>query len=135
MEQAEYVVLQQAVRLDRPEKAYKKWIARSRQECRWHVPELKEPFADPVDPQNDPYCPALLKRYGGLMPLAQEARKPIFHLKPADGAIGAHALAAQHVYRQFKPSPKRLPTAPAQRLRAPRPEACSRPPPTARLCG
>ena len=36
------------------------------------------------------------------MPLAQEARKPIFHLKPADGAIGAHSSSAQAAYKHFK---------------------------------
>jgi hypothetical protein len=35
------------------------------------------------------------------MPLAQEARKPMLHLKPADGAIGAHMQAVQQAYRDF----------------------------------
>jgi hypothetical protein len=36
------------------------------------------------------------------MALAQEARKPIFHLKSADGAIGAHFAAVQQVHQHFK---------------------------------
>lgn len=36
------------------------------------------------------------------MPLAQEARKPMFSLKPADGAIGSHFQAAQDAYRDFR---------------------------------
>ncbi len=36
------------------------------------------------------------------MPLAQEARKPMFSLKPADGAIGGHAQAVQDYYRDFR---------------------------------
>jgi hypothetical protein len=36
------------------------------------------------------------------MPLAQEARKPMFHLKPADGAIGAHVEAVRSVRRDFE---------------------------------
>lgn len=36
------------------------------------------------------------------MPMAVEARKPMFHLKPADGAIGAHAAAVQMCYHDFK---------------------------------
>jgi len=36
------------------------------------------------------------------MPLAQEARKPMFHLKPADGAIGSHMRAVQDAYRDFE---------------------------------
>lgn len=38
----------------------------------------------------DPYCLAQLKRVRSLMPLAQEARKPIFELRPVDGAFGGH---------------------------------------------
>jgi hypothetical protein len=36
------------------------------------------------------------------MPMAQESHKPIFHLKPADGAIGAHIYAVRDVYKDFK---------------------------------
>jgi hypothetical protein len=36
------------------------------------------------------------------MSLAQEAHKPMFHLKPADGAIGAHVQAVQGAYRDFR---------------------------------
>ena len=36
------------------------------------------------------------------MPLAMEARKPMFFLKPADGAIGAHTYAVQECYKDFK---------------------------------
>jgi hypothetical protein len=36
------------------------------------------------------------------MPLAQEAHKPMFHLKPADGAIGSHLQAVQSAYKDFK---------------------------------
>ena len=40
-------------------------------------------------------CLAQLKHYRSLMPLAQEARKPMFLLTPADGALGGHFQAAQ----------------------------------------
>jgi hypothetical protein len=33
--------------------------------------------------------------------MGQEARKPIFHLTPADGAIGSHAQAVQEAYKDF----------------------------------
>ncbi|MEO1298495.1 MAG: hypothetical protein AAFW75_22500, partial [Cyanobacteria bacterium J06636_16] len=33
---------------------------------------------------------------------SQESHKPIFHLKPADGAIGAHIYAVKDVYKDFK---------------------------------
>jgi chromosome partitioning protein len=52
--------------------------------------------------KDDPWCLALLKHYHSLMPMAQEARKPMFHLKVADGAIGSHFQAAQDAGRHFK---------------------------------
>jgi len=35
------------------------------------------------------------------MPLAMDARKPKFFLKPADGAIGAHVEAVRVCYDDF----------------------------------
>jgi chromosome partitioning protein len=63
---------------------------------------LSESGGDNYTLQNDPYKLALLKQYRGLMPMAQEARKPMFQLKPADGAMGAHFQCAQEAYRDFK---------------------------------
>jgi chromosome partitioning protein len=40
--------------------------------------------------------------YHSLMPMAQEAHKPTFHLKVADGAIGSHFQAAQSSDRDFE---------------------------------
>jgi hypothetical protein len=51
--------------------------------------------------EEDPQCLILLKRLRSLMPLAQDARKPVFHLKPADGAIGSYAEAVKSVDRDF----------------------------------
>jgi hypothetical protein len=52
--------------------------------------------------ESDPHCLALLKHYHSLVPMAQEARKPLFLLKPADGAIGSHQQAVQRAYDDFK---------------------------------
>jgi len=35
------------------------------------------------------------------MPMAQEAKKPMFLLKPADGAIGGHQGAVRQAYTDF----------------------------------
>lgn len=48
------------------------------------------------------YCLATLKNYRSLMPMAMEVHKPMFHLKPADGAIGAHMQAVSECYNDFK---------------------------------
>jgi len=58
--------------------------------------------------ENDPYNLALLKHYRSLMPLAMEARKPMFHLKPADGAIGSHVEAVANCYEDFSSLAERL---------------------------
>jgi chromosome partitioning protein len=95
-----YVVLGHGVRLDRPVKAYQRWMAQIPGEFRRSV--LAEPAKAPPPVENDPYCLAQLKHYHSLMPLAQEARKPMFALKPADGAFGGHAQAAQRAYFDFR---------------------------------
>jgi cellulose biosynthesis protein BcsQ len=95
-----YVVLQHSVRLDRPVKAYDKWINRIPIVYRENV--LSEQSRDGYTIQNDPYKLALLKHYRSLIPMAQEARKPVFRLKPADGAIGAHFQAVREAYNDFK---------------------------------
>lgn len=37
-----------------------------------------------------------------LFPLGQDARKPIFALTSADGAIGSHSVAAREAYTDFR---------------------------------
>lgn len=56
----------------------------------------------PVQKMADPNMLAELKHYRSRMPMAQDARKPMFLLKPADGAIGAHAQAVQDCFREFR---------------------------------
>jgi cellulose biosynthesis protein BcsQ len=95
-----YVVMQHSVRLDRPVRAYEKWIARIPET--YHRAVLDEHDAPDVTVKTDPHCLSLLKHYRSLMPMAQEARKPIFFLKPADGAIGSHTRGVSGAYEDFK---------------------------------
>ena len=53
-------------------------------------------------PESDPNCLAMVRGYRSLVRMAQEARKPIFALKPADGAIGSHAAATVKAYGDFR---------------------------------
>lgn len=94
-----YVVLQHSERLDRPVKAYERWIGRIPEVYRKVVLGRTDGSAASVS--DDRNCLALLKHYRSLMPLAQEARKPMFHLKPADGAIGSHIEAVQSAGKDF----------------------------------
>lgn len=106
METVGYIVLQHSVRLDRPVKAYQKWISRIPNEYRESV--LGVGASKRVSVENDPECLALLRHYRSLMPLAQEARKPMFSLRPADGAIGSHLQAAEDAHRDFLRLAKRI---------------------------
>ena len=100
MSPAGYVLMQHAVRLDRPVKAYDRWMERIPAVYQEFV--LKEAVSKVAQAQrDDPHCLATLKHYRSLMPLAQEARKPMFSLKAADGALGGHAKAVQDCYWDF----------------------------------
>ena len=93
-----YILMQHAMRLDRPVKAYERWMARIPDAFRQDV-MAEAPQAATV--ATDPHCLAALKHYRSLMPLAQDARKPMFLLKPADGAIGGHGQAVRDCYDDF----------------------------------
>ena len=96
-----YIVMQHAVRLDRPVQAYGRWMRRIPAVYGTAVAGESSPSRmTAID--DDPNCLATLKHYRSLMPLAQEARKPMFALKAADGAIGGHAAAVQGCYRDFR---------------------------------
>ena len=100
MEPVGYVVLQHAVaRADRPFKAYQRWIDRIPSNYRRAV--LGQEI-DERTPEQDPNRLATLKHYRSLMPMAQDARKPIFALKPADGAIGSNVEAVKNARSDFE---------------------------------
>lgn len=103
MQPVGYIILQHGIRFDRPVKAFQRWIDRIPPTYRAQVSHQPDDSNDiNLVPSTDPNRLALLKHYQSLMPMAQEAHKPIFHLKPADGAIGAHGAAVKDVYRDFK---------------------------------
>ncbi|HEY6321143.1 MAG TPA: ATP-binding protein [Thermoanaerobaculia bacterium] len=70
-------------------------------QCPTHAAILGSPLPVPDDVR-DPHQLASLKHYRSLMPLAQDAHKPMFLLTAADGAIGGHAEAVADCYRDFK---------------------------------
>jgi cellulose biosynthesis protein BcsQ len=95
-----YLCQQHSVRLDRPVKAYDKWVNRIPNIYRSAV--LEEDSTKTITPSDDPYCLATIKHYRSLIPMAQEKRKPIFDLTSADGAIGSHANAVQDAKKDFR---------------------------------
>lgn len=95
-----YLCQQHGVRLDRPVKAFDKWVQRIPDVYREYV--LGEKPTKKIRQEEDPYCLATIKHYRSLIPMAQEHRKPIFNLTSADGAIGSHANAVQDAKKDFK---------------------------------
>jgi len=100
MQPVGYVVMQHAVRLDRPVEAYERWMRRIPVVYRGSVQALRGMAPGSID--DDGNCLAALKHYHSLMPLAQEAKKPMFFLRAADGAIGGHAQAVQDCGKDFR---------------------------------
>lgn len=101
-----YVVLRHSIRLDRPVKAFERWIAKIPATYAEAVLGQAPDPAATID--TDPNCIAKLKDYRSLMPLAQEARKPMFFLKAADGALGAHTYAVSDAYKDFNAVAKKI---------------------------
>jgi cellulose biosynthesis protein BcsQ len=101
MTPAGYVVLQHAVRLDRPVRAYGRWLDRIPAVYREAVLGEK-PAPKRSDGNDNEHCLATLHNFRSLMPMAQDARKPMFDLRPADGAIGSHAQLAQTCADEFR---------------------------------
>jgi cellulose biosynthesis protein BcsQ len=101
-----YVVLQHAVRLDRPVRAYERWMQRIPSTYRSEVLDGEGPPKATVE--NDPDCLALLKNYRSLMPLAQDAQKPMFHLTAGDGALGGHLNAVMACRDDFRKLARRI---------------------------
>lgn len=106
MEPAGYVVLQHGVRIDRAVGAYDRWIRRVPAEYRASV--LLQPTEGPTRAEDDENCLGLVKHFHSLIPMAQEARKPVFRLRSADGAIGAHQEAVSRARAFFETLTRRV---------------------------
>lgn len=101
MHPAGYVVMQHGMRDSRPIQVYKRWMDKIPPVYREAV--LGQQPAS-ISVESDPNCLSRLKHYRSLMPLAMEAHKPMFHLKPADGAIGVDVEAVRGCKSDFQSS-------------------------------
>lgn len=101
-----YIIQQHSVRLSRPVKAYDRWVNRMPQV--YYQSVLGANGTAALTPAADPHCLATLKHYRSLIPMAQEARRPIFALTPADGAIGSHAVAVHEAFNDFETLAKKI---------------------------
>lgn len=101
-----YVVLQHGTRVDRVVGAYDRWLRRVPAEYRRSVLSGDGDHAPLA--ADDEHCLGLIKHYHSLAPLGREARKPVFLLRSADGAIGAHQQAVHDAYGHFRELTLRL---------------------------
>jgi chromosome partitioning protein len=102
-----YILMRHSVRESRPVQSYAKWIQKMPEEYKKSILE-SPPSTAGNDAAVDCNCLAILKDYRSLMPMAQEARKPMFLLKSADGAIGAHQAGVSQCYQDFEALAKKL---------------------------
>jgi hypothetical protein len=97
MEPVGYVVMQPSLYGDGITKAHAKWLER-----------IPRQFGESLDANKGSASLGVVKHLRSLMPLAHQVRKPGFHLRPADGALGAMATAAQQAGREFKQLARRI---------------------------
>jgi len=94
-----YIVQQHLARADRPVKAYAEWINQIPAAYHQYVLREAEPFVESIE--QDPERIWMLKHYASLVPLAMQARKPMFDLKQADGASGSTLRAVDACRKMF----------------------------------
>lgn len=89
-----YVVSRHSELGDGVVRAFQKWIDK-----------IPDAYRETVDDTQRPDWTAMLGRmkdYRSLIAMAQEARKPMFKLRPGDGAIGGHQGAVRAAYQDFE---------------------------------
>jgi len=101
-----YVVVRQAVFAGRLPNSTSRWLQRI-PVC-YHTDILNETEIPLYGVDDDPHCLAVLKDRRSLISLAQEARKPMFSLLPADGAFGGHQTAVRECYDEFRELSRRI---------------------------
>ncbi len=96
---AGFIVMQHVERRNRPVKAFQNWVDQIPSVYNEYI--LDSPHVSSgIDHEENRI--GLIKNYQSLMPMAQDARKPVFLLKPSDGAIGAHAQSVTNCYSDFR---------------------------------
>jgi cellulose biosynthesis protein BcsQ len=100
-----YIIMQYTSKESRPVKSYLRWA--NRIPCVYSEYVLRQSSSIQTV-EEDSNCIALLKHYHSLAPMSMEAHKPMFLIKPADGAIGAHLYAVQRCYENFEALTKKI---------------------------
>jgi hypothetical protein len=100
-----YVVARHSVLSGGAVKPFQRWLDRMPDAYRR---SFNEPEVEGLDVDSDELCLGQLKDYRSLMAMAQEAKKPMFLLKPADGAIGGHQGAVRQAHEDFNQLAKKI---------------------------
>jgi hypothetical protein len=106
MQPAGYVMTQRSARAGRFAEVSPAWNDQVSRVYRESVLGESSPPHPP--PGDDPHRLARLQHYRSLMPMAMDAHKPMFFLKPADGAIGSHIDAVRACYQDFESLARRI---------------------------
>lgn len=99
-----YILQQHLVRADQPAQAYLRWASQ--------IPQIYHEFVATDESLSaearknltlatDPARIALLRHYASLIPMAQQARKPLFMLSRADG-IGSRGYLVERAAEDFR---------------------------------
>jgi cellulose biosynthesis protein BcsQ len=99
MEPAGYVVMQPNLYGGSVTRAYGRWLDRIPGE---YMRVTGATDIVPPSVYDDARCFGIVKHYRSLMAMAHEARKPVFHLTSADGALGGHGTAARESGNDFR---------------------------------
>lgn len=95
-----YIMQQHLERIDRATSAYAEWGELIPGFFREKV--LGKPLSRRLTMDRDRYCLARIKHYASLAPLAQQARKPMFDLRRADGVSGSQSQAVSSCRTAFQ---------------------------------
>jgi cellulose biosynthesis protein BcsQ len=92
-----YIILQHRERQNRFVASHQRWIDRVPKTYAQNVLSQH----DVIIPEPDPSMIGQVRNYQSMMALSHEARKPIFELRPADGAIGSHIRVVQEAEETY----------------------------------
>jgi chromosome partitioning protein len=88
-----YVISRHTIFAGGAVRAYQRWIDR--------IPDAYRQYVANPSVADEDLMLGRLKDYRSLIAMAQEARKPMFLLRPADGAIGGHQGAVSAAFDDF----------------------------------
>lgn len=97
-----YIMQQHLARVDRPVAAYARWAEQIPGTFREKMLDEPPPPRRRVRIEQDPHCIARLKHFASLVPYAQQARKPMFDLRRADGVSGGQTKAVLDCREEFR---------------------------------